>query len=925
MQNTAPFNTNVPEFQPSREAPIYPGIVKRYPCQENVVSDRSQDVNQFLRSLTWKIQQPDSSMVWTSVKLVLPMKITTDANDGSLDTRVGSRFPGCNIALAETVMRVFRDTQLTINGKVFNDVNYYRDVLDACYRGVGPQSYGDNHSLKPIVTRALTQKHPTQTVATRIADGTQTANHVQIDDIRQYVTSNTESLLDNNGPFLERARLWQDGLSEDGFVWTGDVSTYLEAGPFQARARRGNTAVPYIKDFHLKLNFHQNLSRYDQLRNVQVDLDEDVSIKGRILAPRLLEFGTIPNMHVPGEQALATANFLNTIGTSFTRKPYLEVTYTKFLDPMRSSYLLRCYERQYQQSLPRFLLEPAVGGSIKKTARVTSRLLSYPTKIYLYAEVADEWKGSFMFGGVRRSCQLDNIHCRINQRPDVIYNPSQEECFETFQRHTNSSLEYGAWRKSPIYVFTPSDLRQSDMFANDARLTWMEWDADVSLTKLQNDEHMQALGELAISAQGYVRGQRDEQKYVLKTDWDSAGTEDVEVHMGLTGLNNTITEDIAAQAVEYYSRRTAYSTTAMPIPWKAALDDPPIGRPLVQIPYTSGTGQVVPTDSNMDVQLTNVTSMTQQLQGYVWALIKTNGASEGEIVNSSLYYIPSTYWFSPLRNRAFDGDEYLYVNSWSYLKEEHDSADDTYAYSLADGAYPHIRVFQGRIRDADANGLNNYLFGGNTDGAKKKGFGLGPYAYRFDGHGIRNLDGTIGEADQTYPEMGPLQFKAAPVGNQCQGADETDNTDRTRWCCFAPPESFFDSAHFKFRVNTFTTPDDNTTPIVHQAGAMVKSELGIQKVSFLGTARNAVVDPGSKTAFNSAPAPLGEFDLPVTRQMGELVIDPTQTTDDIPFEYQLKALYEYGNLQYEFNADGSPARVVDNLVPVGRSPGIPTF
>ena len=923
MQNTAPFNTNVPEYQPSREAPIYPAIVKRYPCQENVVSNQPQDVNRFLRQLTWKIQQPDSSMVWTAIKLVLPMKIQTEANDGSLDTRVGSRFPGCNMALAETVMRVFRDTQLTLNGKVFNDVNYYRDVLDACYRGVGPQSYGDNHSLKPIVTRAIAQKHPTQTIATRIVDGTPTANHVQIDDIRQYITSNTESLLDNNGPFLERARLWQDGLSEDGYIWSGDVSTYLEAGPFQARARRGNTAVPYIKDFHLKLNFHQNPSRYDQLRNVQPDLDDEQSLKGRILAPRLLEFGTIPNMHVPGEEPLATDNFLCTIHTSFTQKPYLEVTYTKFLDPMRSSYLLRGYERQYQQSLPRFLLEPKVGGSDKKTARVTSRLLSYPTKIYLYAEVADEYKGTYLFGGVRRSCMLDNIHCRINQRPDVIYNPSQEECFETFQRHTNSSLEYGAWRKSPIYVFTPSDLRQTDMYANDARITWMEWDAEVSLTKLQNDEHMQALGTKAISAAGYMQGQRDEQTYVTKTSWTGAGPEQVIVRMGDFSASNEVKHDTDNQAIEWHAKRTAYSTTDLPIPFRDALDSPPTARPFIQIEYTGGTGQVVPVDSQMDVQITSVGDTTVKYNGFIWALVKMEGAQQGDIVNSSLFYMPETWRIIP-KDGGYSGDPFNYINSWNLLTEA--QPGNEFEYVLADGALANLRVFEGKIFDqAHAGTMHNYDFGGVTDGAKKKGFGLFDYAYRFDGKGIRNKNATFGKAAQSYEQMGPLPFKAAPGDNECAGANEKDGTDKIRWVCFAPPEGFLQSQHFRFRTTTHFTVDDATTNVIHQEGDLVKSELGSQTVRFYGPAANAQVDTSLKKSFFSAPKPLAEFTLPVQRQMGELVVDPTQTTDDIPFEYQLKALYEYGNLQYEFNADGSPVRVVDNLIPVGPSPGIPTF
>ena len=50
-------------------------------------------------------------------------------------------------------MNAFRQTSLSINGRIFSEDNTYRDILDACYRGVGAQAYGDNHSLKPIVHR----------------------------------------------------------------------------------------------------------------------------------------------------------------------------------------------------------------------------------------------------------------------------------------------------------------------------------------------------------------------------------------------------------------------------------------------------------------------------------------------------------------------------------------------------------------------------------------------------------------------------------------------------------------------------------------------------------------------------------------------------------------------------------------------------
>ena len=68
---------------------------------------------------------------------------------------VDNSAPCCNVALSQSPMNAFRQTSLSINGRIFSEDNQYRDILDACYRGVGAQAYGDNHSLKPIVHRNL--------------------------------------------------------------------------------------------------------------------------------------------------------------------------------------------------------------------------------------------------------------------------------------------------------------------------------------------------------------------------------------------------------------------------------------------------------------------------------------------------------------------------------------------------------------------------------------------------------------------------------------------------------------------------------------------------------------------------------------------------------------------------------------------------
>lgn len=537
MLTGVPYNVNVPEFQPERSAPVFPVVTRKYPCIENVVR---QDYAKFDR-LTWKIQQPDQSMVWQSVKLVLPLEMKAYRRDVSgqpnmphadaeLDMRVTSKRPACNIAVAESPMGAFRQSSLTINGKIFSEVNDFRQTLDACYRGTGPSSYGDNHSLKPVVCRdmhsPLVQDFPVQYIApngalTRyqaLIGGRATNLFTQINHANNRTLDNAYSLLEHNGPFIERARKFQDELSFDGKTWKGLITNYLELGPFQARARVSNTAIPYVRDLHLRLNFDTNPSKFDSaVTSTMVGLP---LASCRTVPGKLFEFGTIANLKHLNETQKRLAEFICGMKLRYTEKPYLEVQYVRYIEPMKSFYNLRCFEHQYEQSRP-FQLSPPLASLVSPSSlqRVTSRLLSYPTKIYLYASLADSEAYPFALGGVRRSCMLKNIHCRINQRADIIFNPSQEECYEMFRRHTNSSLEYAAWLKAPIYCFDPVDLGQTDFLANDARLSLMEWNTDVSLTPLQ----IQEMADIKVTENLFAEGYDPLNSLIYETDLMTIG------------------------------------------------------------------------------------------------------------------------------------------------------------------------------------------------------------------------------------------------------------------------------------------------------------------------------------------------------------------------------------------------------------------
>ena len=198
-----------------------------------------------------------------------------------------------------------------------------------------------------------------------------------------------------------------------GTTWSGEISHLLELGPFQARARKGNTAVPYIQDFHLRLNFAEQPSKFDVTNPPYTTTDGPTksAFAGRTMAPKLLEFATLANFLHKGEIVRSMQGWPAGFTFTYTAQPYLEVTYTKHESGLRDSYNLRCFEHLYEKS-QRFRLE-APDKSLESPSvlsRVTSRLLSNPTKIYVWAEVADEFKYPYAMGGVRRSCTLENLH-----------------------------------------------------------------------------------------------------------------------------------------------------------------------------------------------------------------------------------------------------------------------------------------------------------------------------------------------------------------------------------------------------------------------------------------------------------------------------------------------------------------------------------
>ena len=882
MLNRAPYNTEVPQFLPSRDAPINSYIIRKYPCQEHLAGK----TNQF-GTLTWKIQQPDSSMVWQSVKVVMPMEIECKRQDNQLlDMNINQGLPACNVALSQSPMNAFRQTSLSINGRIFSEDNYYRDVLDACYRGVGTQAYGDNHSLKPICNRNLrgdTQKYVrVKTFNNGLFTDANIGGLPAFAHIENVVTETVPSaftLLEHNGPFIERARIFQDNLSYDGKKWSGDISHLLELGPFQARARKGNTAVPYIQDFHLRLNFQTMDSKFD-VDNPATDTFD----ANRTLAPKLLEFATLPNFLHKGEVVGNYAGWPAGYNFKYTKQPYLEVVYTKHESPMRDSYNLRCFEHQYEKS-NRFTLLPTPNSMVSPTSlqRVTTRLLSLPTKVYIWAEVSDEYKYAFVMGGVRRSCRLDNLHLRVNQRPDVMFNPSQEECYEMFRRHTNSSLEYGSWLKSPIYCFDMVDVGQPDMYSNDARIAWFEWDAEVSLTPLQIVEQIHTDVNANLETHGYDR---------LFTE-----------HPNIRDIGGMSSGTGYIYASIDYQKQQAISSTDHDL--RIVLSDKRDGTTSQrQISWTDGKKiklqtfrlhhQLQETMTSSDFLVQSVDSRTMSLDGFIWARVQTTtqgNSDRGWIVNKTFYYIPESKRFilEHLPTQAF-------FARFDHLTVTADSV------SFSDPT--HIPLITAVLFDnGDAN--DNKSIGQNLAGGAN--WAPGNFAYKVDGMGIQNA--TLLVDGQALPRV----------------AESADN--KVNWVCFAPSTvmPFFDGAANWLRwkavrsleqLATAGCPDNwkaQTTDAIPDWG------FGSERNNVAATGVWGTRDPevfNDRAIINNQIMPWG----------AQLVWDSagTEANPTNP-EYQLKTLYEFGNCQYNFQRNAAPTRILPNVVPVGPSSGIPAL
>ncbi|HIB90490.1 TPA: hypothetical protein EYO57_25445, partial [Candidatus Poribacteria bacterium] len=202
--------------------------------------------------------------------------------------------------------------------------SYYQEVLDVCYVSKDYTSFSSNHSLKPNARRNLRNEAEVNNIYTvRDAAGEQADPpvHVTIGNMPSRVSDHAFDLSFANGPYIERVRDYQRILKGTG-TYDAVICFNLQVGPFMDRARkRNNVAVPFIRDFNLRMLWQRAQSEFDV--NYQDTMNpENKLFPDRTICNGLLEFGTPVNLRHAGESDLPTDGWASGgFAIKITRKP----------------------------------------------------------------------------------------------------------------------------------------------------------------------------------------------------------------------------------------------------------------------------------------------------------------------------------------------------------------------------------------------------------------------------------------------------------------------------------------------------------------------------------------------------------------------------------------------------------------------------
>ncbi len=494
------FDTRIQQFTPIRNAPVWRRAVRQYHCQEDV-----NGTSDFTR-LQFKVHCQERNLVCNDARLVFPLELIcydgdpADQNVPSnpMTMAVNDGNASCNIAVAQnSPWNAFETVNCVVNTKVYTEKpRSYGRTLASCYQSVSEMQFMNNHSLKPIANTDLhSTLGNTREIEVTNSNGELTGYTVSVTD---GIQEPSRFVLENaNSGFLERSRQFQDGLDDGGRVWSGEISSLLNCGPFSAEARgAGNDQLPYIEDLFLSLVFKQTKCSLDA--SLLPSRGPDYR---KVIVQSLFEFLT------PGVASLYKAPvssdlvFPKYYTLRWRARPYIQIEWLKY-DPaaMLPMYRLQGFQHKLTKSNEFSLAHSErMDGRAVFSPRVSTQCLSVPNKLYIWAELSENSaRDSFLFGGMFRTCEIMNksLMVRVNGESHIIDRPdNQSMLFKWWKRHSNSVAEYPTWAKCPVIILTPNEIGLSNWLENDAVLSTIEVSCDVRLSKLQYLEYNAAIKE----------------------------------------------------------------------------------------------------------------------------------------------------------------------------------------------------------------------------------------------------------------------------------------------------------------------------------------------------------------------------------------------------------------------------------------------
>ncbi len=267
--------------------------------------------------------------------------------------------------------------------------------------------------------------------------------------------------------------------------------------------------------------------------------------------------------------------------------------------------------------------------------------------------------------------------------------------------------------------------------------------------------------------------------------------------------------------------------------------------------------------------------------------------TSGAVRNNQLFYIPMSHSFTDILGRP------NIINRWDKLLTtvvNAGQANETYTFAVNVAT---IRTFFGEVLDGP-------LDGHTMNGAANPSAVMTPgvNAWRTDRKGITNQN-AIGNLPAP---AGELQASVNyPV------IDQTANMN-LRWVCFRPSDAMYDGSDPDAKVIRWKTD----RPLFHQkANQLTETDQGYACLRVEGNvARNQVL----ARTLPAHPDLIYDANTVTSFPLQHVTL---YTNETHAFDYTLKALYEYGNSQYQFTSDGAPTKVLPNLVPVRDSSAIP--